>query len=97
MADSDDTFSLLYLSESTIPFRKRDPRKLLSKSRENNAKLGVTGMLLFKSGNFLQVLEGQRETVLTLYKKIAHYSVPGRFAPAELSRLVHGFSGFGLR
>jgi hypothetical protein len=71
MEDSSDIFSLLYLSEGTVPFSQEDLRALLTKSREDNAKLGITGMLLFKHGHFLQVLEGIKETVLVLYKKIS--------------------------
>jgi Sensors of blue-light using FAD len=70
MENSGDIFSLLYLSEGNVPFSQADLRELLKKANENNSKLGITGMLLFKGGNFLQVLEGEKETVLTLYKKI---------------------------
>jgi hypothetical protein len=65
-----DFISLVYVSTATIPFFRLDLRELLSKSRDNNAKLGITGMLLFKDGNFLQVLEGEREKVRALYQKI---------------------------
>jgi hypothetical protein len=71
MNNSGDMFSLVYLSEGSVPFSERDLRELLTKSRENNSNLGLTGMLLFKSGNFLQVLEGEKKTVLALYEKIA--------------------------
>jgi hypothetical protein len=70
MENSGDIFTLLYLSEGTVPFSQADLRELLQKANENNSKLGITGMLLFKGGNFLQVLEGEQEAVLTLYKKI---------------------------
>lgn len=43
---------------------------LLATSRENNAKLGITGMLLYKDGNFMQVFEGEEEAVRALYEKI---------------------------
>lgn len=39
--------------------------------RENNAKLDVSGILLFADGTFLQVLEGDKATVHALYDKIA--------------------------
>lgn len=74
MSDAGDVFSLLYLSQSTIPFSKQDLRELLTKSRENNSQLGITGMLLFKGGNFLQVLEGRQETVMSLYERISRDS-----------------------
>jgi hypothetical protein len=65
-----DLISLVYLSQAVVPFSKRDLADLLAKSRANNSTLGVTGMLLYKQGNFLQVLEGEREKVLALYQKI---------------------------
>lgn len=71
MASSGDILSLIYLSASTVDFSHQDLRELLSKARENNSSLGVTGMLLFKGGTFLQVLEGQKEVVLALYNKIS--------------------------
>jgi hypothetical protein len=71
MANTGNIFSLLYLSGSTVPFAEKDLRNLLDKSRENNSKLEITGMFRFKAGNFLQVLEGKKETVISLYEKIA--------------------------
>jgi hypothetical protein len=70
MAHLGEVFSLLYLSASTVEFSADDLKELLRKARENNSGLQVTGMLLFKGGNFLQVLEGEQETVLALYRKI---------------------------
>jgi hypothetical protein len=76
-----EIFSLLYLSKSTIPFSKQDLRELLKKSRENNTKLEITGMLLFKGWNFLQVLEGHKETVMSLYEKIGRDSRHSQIIP----------------
>lgn len=43
---------------------------LLQQSREKNLVLGITGMLLYKGGNFMQMLEGEKQTVLKLYETI---------------------------
>jgi hypothetical protein len=40
----------------------------LEQSRENNLRLDVTGMLLYKGGNFMQMLEGEKDAVLGLYE-----------------------------
>jgi hypothetical protein len=48
-----------------------DLRVLLETCRKNNAELGVTGMLLYKDGNFMQVLEGDEGAVRGLYERIA--------------------------
>lgn len=43
---------------------------ILEHSRLNNAKRGVTGMLLYDSGAFFQVLEGDRAQIEALYERI---------------------------
>jgi hypothetical protein len=43
---------------------------LLQKSREYNLKNNITGILLYMDGDFIQVLEGEKETLITLYDKI---------------------------
>jgi len=65
-----DLISLVYVSHAAKAFSKPDLVDLLIQSRKNNGSLGITGMLLFKDGNFLQVLEGNRIKVHDLYKKI---------------------------
>lgn len=62
---------LIYASKAAVDFSDRDIVELLSKSRKNNHSLGLTGMLLFDNGSFLQVLEGVEESVNTLFKEIS--------------------------
>ncbi len=62
--------SLVYVSASSGLFSDEELVKLLEKSRENNTRLDVTGMLLYKDGNFMQVLEGPENTVYKLYDHI---------------------------
>ena len=45
-------------------------RGILAKSRENNARDGVTGGLLFSDGCFAQVLEGPLHTVESAFERI---------------------------
>lgn len=63
-------FQLGYASAATKPFEGDELVELLTKARSNNAALGVTGMLLYHEGSFLQILEGRREAVESLYAKI---------------------------
>lgn len=63
--------SLIYGSTATAPFSEAELTTLLAKSRKNNEALGVTGMLLYRNSNFLQVLEGEEQAVRALYAKIA--------------------------
>ena len=43
---------------------------LLERSRSKNYKSGITGVLHFGNGSFLQVLEGPETEVINLYSKI---------------------------
>lgn len=64
-------FFIIYASSATENFTRDQLLELLAKSRSNNAAIGVTGILLYKDGNFIQVLEGEEDVVRTLYAKIA--------------------------
>jgi len=54
---------LVYVSSATELFSDTQLENLLLRSRQNNSTLGITGMLLYKDGNFMQCLEGPK----TLY------------------------------
>lgn len=62
--------SLIYVSHSIRQLNKEELTAILKTSRENNHELGITGLLLYKGGNFMQVLEGDELAVLDLYAKI---------------------------
>ena len=61
---------LVYVSASTKPFSNEQLLQLLASSRRNNHRLGVTGMLLYKDGDFMQALEGDQDAVHELSEKI---------------------------
>lgn len=61
---------LVYESRATDPMRPDDLRGLMKTSRANNKRLGITGLLLYKDGRFLQVLEGDSAAVRSLYATI---------------------------
>lgn len=63
-------YFLLYLSSASISFSQRELEELLIKSQSNNTKLGITGLLLYADGNFVQYLEGEESAVKALYEKI---------------------------
>lgn len=62
---------LIYASKVTNGFSVNDTVELLTKAREKNHSLNVTGMLLFDEDSFLQVLEGEAETVSKLFTEIS--------------------------
>ena len=59
-------FHLVYVSSAVRPFSKSELVELLNVTRDNNSRLGVTGMLLYRDGNFMQVLEGGEPVVRAL-------------------------------
>lgn len=63
-------YHLLYASAAAQPFSKQDLVDLLKKAREKNQRLGITGMLLHKDGDFMQLLEGERQAVQNLFHVI---------------------------
>ncbi|WP_254509215.1 BLUF domain-containing protein [Anatilimnocola floriformis] len=63
-------WQLIYLSVSKYDFPEPELRSLLAKARQNNQRLDVTGMLLYRERCFMQVLEGQCSVVESLFKKI---------------------------
>jgi Sensors of blue-light using FAD len=60
----------IYASAANRDFKPEELAELLKAAQENNAKLGLTGMLLFAEGSFFQVLEGPADVVDALYAKI---------------------------
>lgn len=63
--------SLVYVSfASDKNLSEEELGAILTKARENNQKLDVTGMLLYRNGFFIQALEGEETVVMPLYEKI---------------------------
>ena len=62
---------LMYASRAVPAVGQEELVAILRKSKANNPALGVTGVLCFSQGIFLQVLEGGRGAVNRLYNRIA--------------------------
>lgn len=58
-----DLVSLVYTSTASQPFRETALAELLATCRRLNAARDVTGMLLYREGRFIQILEGARSAV----------------------------------
>ena len=61
---------LVYISKATEPFTSESLKTLTDLASTNNKKLNITGCMLYASGYFLQLLEGNSKSVDTLYHKI---------------------------
>ncbi len=64
---------LMYASRAADSVNAEELAAILKKSKENNAATGVTGVLCFcfNADIFLQVLEGSRDAVSSVYNRIA--------------------------
>src|SRR2546430_3425764 len=62
---------LTYASRARDGLQADEVTSILKGARENNLATGVTGVLVFSHGIFLQVLEGGRNTVSGLYNQIS--------------------------
>jgi FAD-dependent sensor of blue light len=62
---------VIYSSAAVSLFSETELARLLANARSNNERLGVTGLLLYDDGSFLQVLEGEQQVIDTLYETIA--------------------------
>ncbi len=62
---------LLYASRAVPAIDQDALVAILRKSKANNPNTGITGVLCFSEGIFLQVLEGGRDAVNKLYNRVA--------------------------
>lgn len=62
---------LMYASRAAAAVDQEELVAILKKSKTSNPKVGVTGVLCYSEGTFIQVLEGGRNAVNQLYHRIA--------------------------
>ena len=63
-------YRLIYLSSARSEMSQAGLEELLKVARRNNIAAGVTGMLLYLEGNFIQYLEGDESAVRAIFEKI---------------------------
>jgi len=61
---------LIYKSIETVVFTDAELKRLLWSSRLRNAEAGVTGMLIYDRGTFLQALEGEAASMYSIFSRI---------------------------
>jgi hypothetical protein len=63
---------LIYTSAPTKrEFSRAELDALLVVARRNNAAAKISGLLLYQNGSFFQILEGERDSVEALFRKIS--------------------------
>ena len=63
-------FHTIYTSKESTAFRPSDLKTLLVKARHRNSSKGVTGVLHYRGGVFLQALEGPEAEVRKIFSRI---------------------------
>ena len=63
-------FTLTYMSTAVRRFSREELLDLLQRSRTRNEADGLSGMLLYRDGAFMQTIEGPREAVLATKARI---------------------------
>ena len=61
---------IVYTSSARQEFSAADLKKLLVAARMRNKAVGVTGMLVFHDGAFLQAIEGEKRAVSEIFARI---------------------------
>ena len=70
LTETRSVLAIVYISSFVREFSADELRALLQQSSAKNARLGVTGILLHKDMDLMQLLEGPAETVMSLAKTI---------------------------
>jgi hypothetical protein len=65
-----ELIQLIYVSSSRHLFNKTELIELASFCQEKNLQHEITGLLLYKDGSIMQVIEGNRENIEQLYFNI---------------------------
>lgn len=64
------TYQLLYVSTQALRLTSEDLEDILESSRTNNARLGISGLLVYEGQHFMQILEGEEDAVSTRFELI---------------------------
>ena len=84
---------IVYISTSREDIGPLLLDSILASARRNNARDGLTGLLIVGNRRFLQVLEGPSEACLSCYDRIR--ADPRHFAVVQLSRRTISERSFG--
>lgn len=66
----DELWAIVYVSTARQLLKNEELEELLEKSNRKNPGIGITGILLYQDGNFMQLIEGPKSAAYMLYEKI---------------------------
>lgn len=92
-------FQLVYISKASKSLGKSELTDLLRQANFNNKRVGISGILVYKDEQFVQVLEGDEAVIRGLFEKITkdprHTQVTilsqGHISQAEFPDWAMGF------
>lgn len=61
---------LVYVSAALKPFDVGELSELLKRARTKNTSLGVSGILLYQDGSFIQVIEGEQSGIQEVFARV---------------------------
>lgn len=74
-----ELFQLTYQSKAVSSLDENDLNAILESATKNNSTYNITGCLVYYNGNFVQILEGNKNDVHLIYSKIIednrHHSI----------------------
>ncbi len=62
---------IVYISRAVHPLSDEDLQQLLTQSRRDNTRHGITGVLFYSHGNIAQLFEGEEGIADILFERIA--------------------------
>ena len=65
-----NVYQLSYQSKAPTSFEAKDLDSILGSAVQNNERANISGCLVFYNNCFVQILEGSKENVISLYNKI---------------------------
>jgi Sensors of blue-light using FAD len=93
-----DLVELSYLSEAVSDMSFLGLMRLLESARAFNQKNGVTGILFYDNQQFGQIIEGERASVMKLWKRIQEDKCHHRVELLEITEITErNFSDWLLR
>ena len=94
-------YHLVFTSSATIPLTNIDVMNLLRSSIDRNHKNGITGMLIYIEGNFIEAIEGEECAVKKLFSSIKidsrHHDITVLFEETfEEGHFLRSFSDWSM-
>ena len=89
-------YYLIYTSRESEVMTKQSLGEIMAISQTNNARDGITGLLIYMSGRFIQLLEGEKQEVVDCFQRITedsrHHSVTQLITGYYKNRLFENWS-----